>query len=207
MQTLIDDLLAESAKAEKQFNDNLSILAGRDDLSDKGVADARRMFEDNYRKTVADLQSQATLRLEAERVKVTQAHTEAKRKEVDRLRATLGDQVFARIVERRLESMPAEEIRRFHEEAADGFLKELVAGLGLAILEERATRDPSPANYMTLQALATPSGDLGELQRRDLDLRQSESLVAELDPVTWRRDTASRLGVDPRFIEPTSRGA
>ena len=207
MQTLIDDLLAESTKAEKQFRDNLSILAGRDDLSDKGVADTRAMFEANYRKTVADLQNQATARLEAERVKMTQARTEAKKREVDRLRSTLGDQVFARIVERRLESMPADDIRRFHGEAVEGFEKELVAGLGLAIMEERATREPTPANYMALQALATPSGDLGELQRRELDLRQSESLVAELDPVAWRRDKALALGVDARYIEPTSRGA
>ena len=208
MQTVIDDLLAQSAQVEKQLQDNLSILTGRDDLSEKAIVEARKMFQDNYRATVANLQDQARVRLEMERAKMTLALAAAKRKEVERTRSILGDQVVARIYERRLESMPADDIRRFYEEGAEGFEKELVAGLGRAILEERAARDPSsPTNYIALQTLATPSGELGELQRREFDLRQSEGLVAELDPITWRRDTADRLGVDPRFIEPTSRTA
>lgn len=207
MQTIIDDLLAQSAQVEKQLQDNLSILAGRDDLSDKAIAESRKMFYDNYRATVANLQEQARVRLEIERIKMPLARAEAKRKEVERTRSILGDQVVARIYERRLEGMSADDIRSFYEEGAEGFEKELVAGLGRAILEERAARDPSPTNYLALQTLATPSGELRELQRQEIDLQRSEGLIAELDPITWRRDTGDRLGVNPEFLEPTSRTA
>ena len=204
--TLIDDLLAESVKVEKQLRDNLSILAGRDDLNDKGVADSRGMFEGHYKTAVGELQQRATARLEAERAKLALALKAARAKAFETKRSILGDQVVARIIEKSLEGLPAEEIAKAFEEASDGFEKTLVGELGRVILRDLAEREPSTATFLALQKLAEVSPDLVELQQKEHILRHSEELVAELDPVAWRADVGGRLGIKAEFMTPTSRG-
>lgn len=201
---LIADLLAEAAKVEKQFKDNLSIVEKRDDLSSKGLADARAMFAQNYRKAVADLQERARAILEAERVKLKRERAAGRAKEVETERATLGDLVYAQLRARELEAMSSADIRREYDEAPEGFDKTLVGRLGRIILFERVNREPTEANFLALQGFNTSPAYVVALEGRERDLRRSEELVGELDPVGWKAEFGATMGIDPAFVQTTT---
>ena len=203
---VIDDLIDQARKADKQFKDNLSILTGRDDLNAKGMSDSRKMFVELYQNATGALKGQAEDRVKAGHVYLAKKRAEVRKKEVEAKRALLGDQVFARIVERRLEGMTSEHIRRAFEEAAEGFEKTLIGEMGYTILRERKASDPTPDNVMALQTLedailAASSPELQDLDRLENEIGRAEGLIPQLDPVTWRAEMGDRFGVRPGLVQ------
>ncbi len=206
-QSVFDDLLAQAKQAEQTLRATMAAfdVGKRPDLSDLGRKQFFDQAKDTYQRTIADLKRRYQLALEAETAKTQKALEAARVADVDRRRALLGDVAMLHIYERRLGMMDGDQLRQALAEAAPGYERALVQELGGLVLAERLATGGDVATHraaLEFQQPATP--ELAALRDKQRDLAIAERNEAQLDPVTWRNDTAQRLGVKAELMEMPS---
>ena len=208
MATVFDDLLNQANKAEVTLKATLAAfdVGKRPDLSDLGRKQFFDQAKDTYQRTVAGLKQQYEGNLALESAKVKKALEAARGADFEKRRALLGDVALTRIFERRLASMDGEQLRTALAEAAPGAERAWVQELGGVILSERlAAGEKSTQLYLAANEYRpATSPELAAARQRERDLVAAAERQSQLDPVTWKVDTASRLGVSAQHMEMPS---
>lgn len=193
---------ADAEAIEAGYRKALEALRLREDLSEKGKADARSKLDIERRNRVERLQGVAGLAVKLDREFYTDALREAKRAEFARVRRVLGDTVLADIYARRMSGMSAQAVLDWHASAVDEWETTIVAQLGAAILSSRKAKNDFEAqqNAEAVQRLLALPQAVVEIEDKLADLRDADTFVQRLDVNAYHADIAPRLGVDARYV-------
>ena len=193
---MLEKQIGESQRAFDRYRKTLAVLAKRDDLSPKAQAQVREEALGRYREQIAAVQQAARDRLEAETRAYEAALAAAGPRRWAALRETLGDQVAAMVLLRRLEMASLAEVADLYG-SADEWARAIIAGVLPGNLNNLAE---TPADALgaaqLLDAIAADDTAAAELEARGQEIRRASRQLEELDPIEYHRELGDRMGVD-----------
>lgn len=195
---MLKEYKAQAIEAERGLRAEEQRIMGDANLSQAGRLNALQQARDRYQAKVRQLQSQARTFVEAELGRVERRRRDLAEDAYSAHLSTVGADIAADIIRRRVELMRSDQISAFVEEAAHPFEREVARAYGALELERRFSDETAGGDeglrlaYKSLAA-ADKDGDVQDLLEHERSLRKFDA--ASLDIAERRKSLSEAMGV------------